>query len=61
MSLIPHPDDEPIGFDIIDSHTKKVVSNTRSRIGANRVVDHLNNQHGAYRYIVKPIYKDKPQ
>ena len=40
-------------FEIIDTHTGKVVA-TR----ATRTKDNLDNKYGAVRYISRPVYED---
>jgi len=46
----------PIRFDIVDRHTKRVVTTALTRAGANRAVDRRDNEYGAYRYKAVPIY-----
>lgn len=42
-------------FEIIDTHTGKVVA---TRNGATRTKDNLDNKYGAVRYISRPVYED---
>ena len=45
-------------FEIIDTHTGKVVATCTTRNGATRTKDNLDSKYGAVRYISQPVYND---
>ena len=48
----------PVGYHIIDGHTKKIVGKARSSSRASQSVDKRDNAYGAYRYRRVPIYDE---
>ena len=47
---------KPIRYDIIDTHTGRIVGQAKTRSGASRSVDKRDNQYGAYRYRAVAVY-----
>lgn len=45
-------------FEIIDTHTGKVVATRNTRSGATRTKDNLDEKYGAVRYVSRPVYAD---
>lgn len=43
-------------YEIIDLHTKAVVGTYTNRKRARTRADNLDNDYGAYRYIVRPVW-----
>lgn len=54
-----HAYSPPVGYHIIDNHTKARVGKARTRRGATNSVDKRDNAYGAYRYRAHPIYKEE--
>ena len=48
--------DKPIRYDIIDTQTRRIVGQAKTRAAANRSVDRRDNQYGAYRYRAVAVY-----
>lgn len=46
----------PINFNIIDTHTKAIVGNAKTRARATRSADRRNREYGAHRYQVEAVY-----
>lgn len=47
----------PKYYEIIDTHTGKVVGKAKTRRAASASVDRRDNTYGAYRYRAQPIYE----
>lgn len=43
-------------YEVIDTQTKRVVGTFKNRNRARNMADRKDNEYGAYRYIVRPVY-----
>lgn len=48
--------DRPLRYDIIDSHTNRVVGTAKTSANAHNRADRMDNNYGAVRYTVKTIW-----
>lgn len=49
---------QPIRYDVIDSHTGKVVASFKSLARAIGYVNRKDNEYGGYRYSRRPVYSN---
>ena len=47
-----------VRFDIVDSHTGRIVGCAKNRRIASRMVDVRDNAYGAYRYRARAVYAE---
>ena len=48
-----------IRYEVIDGQTKFVVGSFKSRARATGNADRRDNEYGAYRFIVRPVYQEQ--
>lgn len=47
---------QPTHYNIVDTHTGRIVAKAKTRASASRAVDRRDNEYGAYRYRAVPVY-----
>lgn len=50
-----------VAYEVVDHHTRKVVGCFKSLVRATRMVDRKDNEYGAVRYSIRPVWAEVSQ